>query len=120
MPKKETEAEFQKRTFPAKIKRVKEKTDKVLARGSRASKEDRAKAFKARKAADRVERRLKTGSGSSKPAERKDSTKPTKKKPGSALEGVKALLDAGKTIAGLPGREKAALKKIQKDVGSKR
>lgn len=54
----ETNKEFQERTFPARIRAVKTKTAKVLDVFSSASLEERGRAFKAVKAADRVAVRM--------------------------------------------------------------
>lgn len=107
MPKKETTEEFQKRTFPAKAAKVIREADKVIAsRGI--GKAKRAKAEKAKKAAERVQGRLGVKGG--KAPSRKEVTKPDKaaqrRKPfergtgtdkiRTRLEGVNELVKAGR------------------------
>lgn len=55
---KETNEAFQRREFPARIRAVGQKTDKILAPGSKASEKEKAQARKAQAAALRVGSRL--------------------------------------------------------------
>jgi len=70
---KETNEAFQRREFPARIRAVGQKTDKVLAPGSKASEKEKAQARKAQAAALRVGSRL---SRKGKPATRSAATDP--------------------------------------------
>lgn len=93
MANRETERQFQERTFPAKIKRVKTKTGDVLGPFSTASQQEKGKAERALRAVGRIEKRFKKAK--SKPA-------PTKGFFGS-------VVDAFTGLARLPAREKEAL-----------
>lgn len=108
--------EFQKQEFPAKIKAVKRKTAKVLDRFSGASPKERGRALDARQAAERVEKRLgsKTPASGKKALSRAPAIKPGKPKSGDLLAGVKALITVGKTVSKFPERERKALKKIKR------
>jgi hypothetical protein len=94
--KSESSAEFQAKSFPARISRVKNKAKMTLNRTSGASTEERARAQKALNAANRVEKRMGGGKKKGKPTTKKEAT------------AVAALLK----LASLPTREKKALGKI--------
>lgn len=116
--KKESQADFQQRTFPEKVQRVKAATEAVQ-QSETATKEEKAKADKARAAAVRVERRLSRGQKKkkgTKPAEapKKAPKKKTKSWTERAWEAIVGLLPSSteKDLRGIEsdtlGRRKAA------------
>lgn len=97
--KKESNLEFQKRTFPGRLRAVERRSAKVLGeRGAQGFKkppsaEERVAAKRARKAASRIRKRLgvkKKGMSFSDKASK-------------TVEGLKELFSFGKRVVGAPG-----------------
>ena len=103
--KKESNLEFQKRTFPSRIKAQRRKNKETL--GPRigqkqASTKQRAAAIKSEKALSKVEKRL--GLKSTAPTSKKKTTS----KPSS----ISQLVDFGRKLSSLPGKGKRNLQEV--------
>lgn len=106
-PKKESNLEFQKRTFPSRIKAQRRKNKETL--GARigleqSSTKQRATAINSEKALNKVEKRLGLKSTAVK----------SKGKPKGKAGAFSKLVKMGKTLSSLPGRGKRNLEEISK------
>jgi hypothetical protein len=102
-PQYQQELEYQKATFPKKLRVVERKAERTLQMSRKRS--ERAPAERALKAAGRVRKRLGA------PRKKADIPRQGQK---DLAGGLKALYQLGKGLTTLPGREAAALEGVKK------